>query len=241
MSVFFALTNGLGRLPGQLTGQSKGQSAGHFGRQACVVVLGLGLGAVSHAATYEIDPTHANVRFAIDHFGTSTNTGGFYNLSGEVVYDPKARQGQVTIEIPMATLNTGNAEFDKNLKGKDFFEVEKYPTATFVSTQWYFKDMPEHNSVLHRQKDKEQNKAAQGAGMAVSQVAGNLTMHGETHPVTLTATKFNCYFSPILLKSVCGGDFTTTIDRTQWGISKYVLLGMTKNVELKIQIEAAKK
>ena len=69
---------------------------------------------------------------------------------------------------------------------------------------------------------------------------GLLTLHGKTNPVTLTATKFNCYLSPIVKKTVCGGDFTTTIDRRKWDIRKYTLLGITEKVTLNIQIEAVK-
>ncbi|WP_296404479.1 YceI family protein [Psychrobacter sp.] len=193
-------------------------------------------GAVStvQAATYDIDPTHANIRFAIDHFGTSTNTGGFYNLTGEVEYEPKQKYGKISIIIPLDKINTGNSEFDETLKGKDFFEVEKFPIAKFESTQWHFSDQPSLFGRLFGANNQQ-------SSLPVTQIDGNLTLHGQTHPVTLQATKFNCYLSPILKKSVCGGDFTTTIDRTQWGISKYVLLGITKDVVLNIQIEAAKK
>lgn len=174
----------------------------------------------SHAATYHLDPTHTNVRFAIDHFKTSTNTGGFYNLTGQLEYDPVAQTGSISLIIPLNSLVTGDKAFDIALKSPDFFDIEKYPLARFESTKWYF------------QTDKNHS--------AVTKVDGMLTMHGKTNPVTLTATKFNCYLSYVLKKSVCGGDFTTTIDRTQWGISKYTLLGITEKVDLTIQIEAAK-
>lgn len=174
----------------------------------------------SHAATYHIDPTHTNVRFAIDHFKTSTNTGGFYNLTGQLEYDPVANIGNVSLIIPLNSLMTGDKAFDIALKSADFFDIEKFPLARFESTKWHF------------QRDKNRP--------AVTKVDGMLTLHGQTNPVTLTATKFNCYFSYILKKSVCGGDFTTTIDRTKWGISKYTLLGITEKVDLTIQIEAAK-
>ncbi len=175
---------------------------------------------ISYAATYSIDPTHANVRFAIDHFGTSTNTGGFYNLTGQLDYDPQAKTGNIALIIPMNTLVTGNTAFDIVLKSEDFFDIEKYPAAYFNSSKWYFSDDSSESEVVR--------------------VDGNLTLRGQTHPVTLIATKFNCYLSPILKGRVCGGDFTTTIDRTKWGISKYTLLGMTEKVDLNIQIEAAK-
>ncbi|WP_204354408.1 YceI family protein [Mannheimia varigena] len=86
----------------------------------------------------------------------------------------------------------------------------------FVSTKFYFADKK------------------------VTKVEGNLTLLGQTHPVTLKATKFNCYDSPMLKAEVCGGDFVTTIDRSQWGMNYLVDVGMTKDVEIAIQIEAAK-
>tara|TARA_R100000935_G_scaffold10643_1_gene21212 strand:+ start:540 stop:1106 length:567 start_codon:yes stop_codon:yes gene_type:complete len=174
----------------------------------------------SHAQTYNIDPTHTNVRFAIDHFNTSTNTGGFYNITGQLEYDPTTKMGDISLVIPLNSLNTGNEAFDIALKSVDFFDIEKFPLAEFNSTKWHFST------------DKK--------GSDITKVEGMLTLHGKTNPITLTATKFNCYFSPILKKSVCGGDFTTIIDRRKWGISKYTLLGMTEKVQLDIQIEAAK-
>ena len=44
----------------------------------------------------------------------------------------------------------------------------------------------------------------------------------------------------MLKAEVCGGDFETTIDRTKWGMDYLVSAGMSKNVKLNIQIEAAK-
>lgn len=168
------------------------------------------------AAEYKIDSNHANARFAANHFGTSTNTGGFYGLSGTVQYDPKAQTGSVDIVIPLSTLNTGLPGFDKHLKSKDFFNAEKYPEMRFQSTKWHFQDGK------------------------VTAVDGNLTLLGKTQPVSLKAKQFNCYNSPMLKAQVCGGDFEAVIDRTQWGMDYGVAYGLTKEVKLDIQIEAAK-
>ncbi len=78
------------------------------------------------------------------------------------------------------------------------------------------------------------------AGKKLKSVQGKLTLLGKTQPVTLTATKFNCYQSPMLKTQVCGGDFTATIDRSKWGMNYLVDAGMTKQVKLNIQIEAGK-
>nr|WP_281491773.1 YceI family protein [Wohlfahrtiimonas chitiniclastica] len=69
---------------------------------------------------------------------------------------------------------------------------------------------------------------------------GDLTLLGQTHPVTLTVERFNCYHSPIWQTEVCGGDFSAEIDRTQWGMDFFVDKGMSKTVNLQIQAEAVK-
>jgi len=55
------------------------------------------------------------------------------------------------------------------------------------------------------------------SGDKVTQVTGNLTLMGQTHPITLKASNFNCYDNPKHKREVCGGDFETTLDRSQFG------------------------
>ncbi len=182
---------------------------------AAISTFGL-LSTVSHAATYKLDPHHTAVRFSVDHFGTSTNAGGFYNLDGTLEYAPERQQGFIGLTIPIANLSTGIKAFDDHLKSEDFFNIARYPTAYFKSTNWQF------------------------AGNKVAAVTGDLTLNGQTNPVTLIATKFNCYDSPILNAEACGGDFTTTIDRTKWGMDTYTTGGAMKDIKLVIQVEGSK-
>src|SRR5690606_15363821 len=95
---------------------------------AAIGTLGL-LSTLSHAATYDLDSKHTAVRFFVDHFGTTTNAGGFYNLSGTLEYAPKEKKGFVGITIPMGSLSTGIKAFDGHLKSADFFNVKEHPTA----------------------------------------------------------------------------------------------------------------
>lgn len=170
----------------------------------------------ANAATYKIDEAHTNARFAIDHFATSTNVGGFYGLNGTVEFDRDKRTGSLNISVPMKNLQTGSEAFTHHLLSADLFHAEKFPEMKFQSTQFKF------------------------SGNKLKSVTGNLTLLGKTHPVTFKAKKFNCYQSPMLKTEVCGGDFQATIDRTKWGMNYLVDVGMTKNVDLTIQIEAAK-
>ena len=90
-------------------------------------LLGLFLSTVgivsSYATPYYIDSTRTNVRFAIEPLNTSTITGGFYNLSGQLDYDLTAKAGNIALIIPLNTLNTGNKIFDTTLKSADFFDI----------------------------------------------------------------------------------------------------------------------
>jgi polyisoprenoid-binding protein YceI len=172
--------------------------------------------AQAQSATYAIDPTHTFVTFEVQHFGTSTNRGRFDKKEGSVTFDRAGKSGKVDISIDAASINTGTGPFDKHLQSKDFFNAAEFPKVTFVSDKFNF------------------------SGDKVSEVTGMLTLLGKTLPVSLKATNFNCYQSPILKREVCGGDFETTIDRVQWGMATYVPPGQPGNVKLLIQVEAVK-
>ncbi len=190
-------------------------------RKSSFALLALAAAAVlstgaAQAANYAIDPTHTFVTFEIGHFGASTNRGRFDKKQGTVEFDRAAKTGKVDITIDTTSVNTGTPPFDKHLQSADLFDAAKHPTIKFVSDKFSF------------------------TGDKVSEVTGQLTLLGKTAPVTLKATQFNCYDSPMLKREVCGGDFETTIDRTQWGMNYGVEWGFPKNVRLVVQIEAVK-
>ena len=170
----------------------------------------------AQAANYAIDPTHTFVTFEISHFGATTNRARFDKKQGTVEFDRAAKTGKVDISIDTTSVNSGTPPFDKHLQSADLFDAAKHPTIKFVSDKFSFN------------------------GDKVSEVSGQLTLLGKTAPVTLKATQFNCYDSPMLKREVCGGDFETTIDRTQWGMNYGVEWGFPKNVRLVVQIEAIK-
>jgi polyisoprenoid-binding protein YceI len=85
------------------------------------------------AGTWTIDPVHSSISFAVRRLVVSKVRGSFESFSGAVVV---AEDGtpSVSAEIAIDSLNTGNEHREAHLKGADFFDAEKYPTATFVST-----------------------------------------------------------------------------------------------------------
>ncbi|MBB3105824.1 polyisoprenoid-binding protein YceI [Psychrobacter luti] len=170
----------------------------------------------SYAASYIINPNNTNVSFAIERFKSLSMTGGFYQVKGQLQYDPILKAGDISLIIPINSLDTGSKGFNKNLKGVDFFDIQRFPSAHFQSTNWYF------------------NKSK------VTRVDGNLTLHGVTHPISLTANEFNCYLNATAKNEVCTGVFSTTIDRTKWNINKHSWFGLTKNLDLNVHVEAMK-
>ena len=182
---------------------------------ATLAALSMGT-AQAQSATYVLDPTHTFVTFEIGHFGTSTNRGRFDKKEGTVQFDRAGKTGKVDLTIDATSISTGTPPFDKHLQSADLFNAAKFPTIQFSADQFRFN------------------------GDKVSEVAGKLTLLGQTHPVTLKANTFNCYQSPMLMREVCGGDFETTIDRTQWGMDYGVSFGMPKTVRLIVQAEAIK-
>ena len=169
--------------------------------------------AQAQPASYAVDPSHTFVTWEALHFGTSTSRGRFDKKEGTIEFDRASKSGKIDITIDMGSINTGVAPFDSHLKSKDFFDVANHPTARFVASGLVFD------------------------GNNVSQVTGTLTMLGKTGPVVLKASRFNCYMHPFVKREACGGDFETTIQRSQWG-STYGLPGIPDNVRLLVQVEA---
>lgn len=84
--------------------------------------------------TWTLDATHTDASFAVKHLMISTVRGRFAGVSGTVQFDPSdLSTGQARIAIDVASIDTREEKRDAHLKSADFFEVEKYPTITFVS------------------------------------------------------------------------------------------------------------
>jgi polyisoprenoid-binding protein YceI len=182
---------------------------------ALALVLACALApARADTPNFAIDPTHTFVNYENGHYGTTTNRGRFSTKDGTLYFDRAARIGKVEVVIDITSVNTGVDFLNRQIQGKDFFNVADFPTGTFKSDEFVFN------------------------GDKVSEVRGQLTLRGQTHPVTLKSTKFNCYINPLVKREVCGGDFETTIQRSQWGVLWGLQFGFEDAVKLLIQIEA---
>jgi len=174
------------------------------------------LAAQAESARYQLDPHHSFVNIEVRHFSTSTVRARFDKVEGYVDMDSQEGKANTKISIDTASISSGIADFDHHLKSGDFLDVQAFPQATFTSSDFVFTD------------DK------------ITTVNGMLTLLGKTLPVTLRASNFNCYDSPMLKAPVCGGDFEATINRSQWGMNWGIDLGIPDQVRLLVQVEAIK-
>ena len=182
------------------------------------VVAALGFAAAAHAepATYALDPSHSFASFEIAHFGTSTNRGRFNKTAGSVTLDKAAKTGSLDVTVDTTSLDTGTAAFTKHISSDEILNVAAFPTAHLVATKFVFN------------------------GDKVTEIDGNLTLLGKTNPIVLKAQNFNCYMSPMVKREVCGGDFDSTIVRSQYGVTYGLNYGFPDAMHLVIQVEGVK-
>jgi polyisoprenoid-binding protein YceI len=121
----------------------------------------LAIPAAASASTWEIDPAHSTIEFSVKHMMVSTVKGQFEKVKGTTELDDKdVTKSTLEVTIDLASVNTHEPKRDGHLKSPDFFDIAKYPTATFKSTK------------------------VQKAGKKLK-VTGDLTLHGVTKPVVL--------------------------------------------------------
>ena len=106
--------------------------------------------------TWQIDPPHSSAQFSVRHLGVSTVRGAFTKMSGTVQYDPNNPAKPDPASIDAASVDTRVEMRDNELRGPNYFDVQKYPTITF------------------------QSKKIEAAGPGKLKVTGDLTIHGVT-------------------------------------------------------------
>ena len=103
--------------------------------------LALAATGSASAATYKIDPRHTQVFFTYAHNEYSNLSGRLNEVDGTLEFDPaKPAASSISIELPISSLSTGVPGLDTHMQSADFFDMEKFPTASFKSTKVSVKD-----------------------------------------------------------------------------------------------------
>ena len=166
--------------------------------------------------TWSIDPAHSSVEFGVRHLMITTVRGRFTDVKGSVTLDDQdPSAGSVEVEIGATSIDTREPQRDAHLRSADFFDVETFPTLTFRST------------------------SIERGSTGRFTVAGDLTIHGVTRPVTLDVE------SEGESKDQWGGlragfTATTKIKRSDFGLTWNQLLetgGLAVSDDVKISLD----
>ena len=174
--------------------------------------------ALAQTSTWTSDPNHSEVDFSITHMTVSNIHGRFGHVNATIAYnEADVSKSTVNATIDVTGVDTGEEARNNHLKTDSFFDVAKFPTATFVSTGV--------------------SKTADG-GLSI---AGNLTLHGVTKPVLLTAEGPTGPVPGMDHKQHSGFSATTTISRSAFGIGNSFPSGaIGDDVKLSIDLDVIK-
>lgn len=170
------------------------------------------------AGTYVTDPAHTSFGFAVKHLGIATVRGRFRDFEGRLQIGDDLASARVSATVQTASVDTGEPQRDDHLRSADFFDAQSNPELRFSST-----------SV--RALDSER-----------FEIAGELTMHGVTAPLTLEAELLGTEVDPHGNDRVAF-EITGRLNRSDWGMRFNAALGsgnmvVSDTVRLAIDVSA---
>ena len=193
----------------------------HFLKRT-VAALAVALPSLAVAGTWVVDPAHAQAKFTVKHMMVMDVVGTLGKVNGTVEMDEKDFT-RSTVELVIdVDPNTQEAKRDAHLKGPDFFDVEKFPKATFKS------------------------KKIAKAGKDKFKVTGDLTLRDVTKEVVVDVTLTPEYMHPFTKAPVRAAVGTTKINRLDYGLKWQVPMAnnslfVANDVKIEVSAEIAPK
>ncbi len=171
---------------------------------------------IGKPADFRIDTVHTQVFFSIDHLGFSRPIGRFRVNSGKFHLDQKnIGNSKLEVEIDIASLDLGDANWNKKMLDGTFFDVEKFPIASFVSER------------VEAINDNQ------------FRIYGNLKMHGVSKPLSLDAKLNRVARHQFTFKKTAGFSVSGSLLRSEFNMGKYVP-AIGDEVRLVIEAEGIK-
>jgi len=162
---------------------------------------------------WQLDPYHTQVEFSAKHLGMMTVRGYFDEVSAVADIDPaNPEAASVEVTISTASIRTNNGIRDNDLRSSNFLEVEKYPVMTFKSTS--VQTVDSNHFTLN----------------------GDLTIKGNTRPVSLAVTRYGEFNDPGMMGHRISYGAQTKINRKDFGLSFHAVLDGRVVVSEEIQI-----
>jgi len=171
----------------------------------------------AQSSSWVPDKAHSEVNFSVVHMSLSNVHGRFGNIGGTIEWDQSdITKSSINVTIDVSSVDTGEGARDSEIRGSSFFDTDKFPSATFVSTS-----------------------VTKSAGGLI--VNGNLTLHGVTKAVVLQVEGPNGPVNGLDQKLHIGFSATTTIHRNDFGIgSGFPTAIVGDEVKLSVDLEAVK-
>jgi polyisoprenoid-binding protein YceI len=173
--------------------------------------------------TYQIDPQHSAAQFKVRHMMIANVKGEFDKVSGTIEFDPaNVAMSKVDATIDVASISTREADRDNHLKSGDFLDAATYPQIAFKS------------------------KSVTASGGGDYKVAGDLTIHGVTKPVTLEVESVTDEVKDPWGFLRRGATAITRINRKDFGLTWNVALEaggvlVGEHIDITIDVEMTRK
>lgn len=169
--------------------------------------------ARADADVYRFDPVHTQVWFTADHQHFSHPQGRLRVKDGWFQFDDKDfASGRVVVELDMTSADMGDAKWSDMVRGGQFLDAQRWPTASYVSRSVEKKDGK--SGVIH----------------------GDLTLHGVTRPVDVAFTLNRLGTDPYQFKQKAGFSATAVLHRSEFGMKRYADV-VGENIELRFEVE----
>ncbi|MER8060338.1 polyisoprenoid-binding protein [Streptomyces sp. SID8366] len=171
---------------------------GIFGRKddtTTTPAQGAGPDLAALTGDYTIDPAHTTIEFVARHAMVTNVRGSFQDFTGSLHLDGQdPAKSTATLDIAMASIDTGNADRDGHLKSADFFKIDEFPTMTFRSTR------------------------AESLGGEDYRITGDLSLLGVTRPITIDL-EFNGVAKDPFGNERAGFEGKAELLRSEWGLT----------------------
>ena len=168
------------------------------------------------AGAYQLDPRHAVLLWKVTHLGFSKYVGRFNTFDATLSYDPdNPSAAQVAVVVDTASIDVNYPEFEEDLRGGSWFNVNAFPDASFESTAVAL-DKNGHGTVT-----------------------GNFTLLGVTKPVTFDVIFNGGARNPLTRKYTVGFEANGVIKRSDFGMTN-LLPAVGDDIELEMHVEFLK-
>ena len=166
--------------------------------------------------TYSIDTAHSEITFKIKHLMITNVNGRFTKFEGKMITSKDDfSDAEIDFEADIDSINTNNEQRDGHLRTGDFFDAAQYPKLTFKSTSF----------------EKQ--------GGEIYKLNGDLTIHGVTKPITLSA-EFGGASNDFYGNAKIGFEITGSLKRKDYGLEWNAALetgGVALSDEVKLMLD----